>query len=83
MLAMTQVVKAIKGHKYAYEVKWDPKRKKQIWTYQGKVEERIDPEKLKGELYSAIIRHARVQKTDRKKIMKAIQEVLAKYEDYW
>ena len=80
---MAQVVKTIKGRKYSYEVKWDPKKKKQIWTYQGKVEKRIDPEKLKEELYSAIMRHARVQKTDRKKIMKAIQEVLAKYDSYW
>jgi hypothetical protein len=80
---MAQVVKTIKGHKYAYEVKWDTKRKKQIWTYCGKVEKRIDPEKMKGELYSAIMRQARVQKTDRKKIMKAIQEVISKYEDYW
>ena len=83
ILAMTQVVKTIKGRKYAYEVKWDPKRKKQIWTYQGKVERRIDPEKLKGELYSAIMRHVKVQKKDRKRIMKSIQEVLAKYDSYW
>jgi hypothetical protein len=80
---MTQVVKTIKGRKYTYEVEWDPQRKKQVWTYKGKVEKRIDPEKLKGELYSAIIRHVRVQKTDRKKIMKSIQEVLAKYDNYW
>jgi len=80
---MTQVLKTIKGREYAYEVKWDPKRKKQIWTYQGKVERRINPEKLKGEPYSAITRHVRVQKTERKKIAKAIQEVLAKYDSYW
>ena len=80
---MAQIIKTIKGRKYTYEVKWDPKRKKQIWKYLGKVEKRIDPEELKGELYSAIMRHARVQKTDREKIMKAIREVLAKYEDYW
>jgi len=80
---MAQIVKTIKGRKYAYEVKWDPKRKKQIWKYLGKIEKRLDPEKLKVELYSAIVKHARVQKTDRMKIMKAIQEVLAKYEDYW
>ncbi len=80
---MAQIVKTIKGRKYAYEVKWDPKKKKQIWKYLGKMEKRIDPEKLKGELYSAIMRHAKVQKTDRRKIMKSIQEVLEKYEDYW
>ena len=80
---MTQIVKTIKGRKYTYGVKWDPEKKKQIWTYQGKVEKRIDPEKLKGELYLAIMRHVRIQKEDRKKIMKAIQEVLAKYNNYW
>jgi len=42
MSTMTQVIKKIKGYKYIYEVEWDPKRKKQIWTYQGKVEKRID-----------------------------------------
>ena len=80
---MTQVIKTIKGRKYAYDVKWDPERKKQIWTYQGRVEKKTDLEKLKGELYSAIMRHVRIQKKDRKEIMKAIQEVLVKYEPYW
>jgi hypothetical protein len=83
MLVMSQVVKTIKGRKYTYEVKWDQQQKKQVWTYVGKVEKRIDPEKLKGELYSAIMRHVRVQKTERKNIMKAIQEVLIKYDSYW
>jgi hypothetical protein len=80
---MTQVVKTIKGRKYTYEVKWDPEKKKQIWTYCGKIEKKIDPEKLKGELYSEIMRHAKVQKTDSRKIMQAIQKVIAKYDDYW
>ncbi len=80
---MSQVVKTIKGRIYTYEVKWDPQRKKQIWTYQGKVEKKIDYEKLKCELYSTLIRHARIQKKDRKNIMKAIQEVLTKYEECW
>ena len=53
---MTQVIKTIKGRKYAYDVKWDPERKKQIWTYQGMVEKKIDLEKLKGELYSFLFR---------------------------
>jgi len=38
---------------------------------------------LKGELHCAIMRHVRIQKEDRKKIMKVIQDVLAKYDDYW
>ena len=80
---MAQIVKTIKGRKYIYEVKWDPQQKKQVWKYRGKFEKKVDPEKLRGELYSAIIRHVRVQKTDRKKIMKSIQEVLAKYKDCW
>jgi len=77
---MTRIIKTIKGRKYAYEVKWDPEQKKQIWTYQGKIEKKVNPEELKGELYSAIMRHVRIQKTEGKKIMKAIQEVLAKYQ---
>jgi len=80
---MAQVVKEIKGRKYTYEVKWYPQRKKQIWTYQGKLEEKIDQGRLKRELYSAIMRHARVQKKDGKNIMKAIREVLAKYDSHW
>ena len=80
---MSQIVKTIKGRKYAYEVMWDPQQKKQIWKYQGKVEEKIDQGKLKGELYSAIMRNVRLRKKDRKNIMKAIQEVLAKYKDCW
>ena len=80
---MAQVVKTIKGRKYTYDVKWDLQQKKQIWTYKGTIEKKIDPEKLKGELYSAIMRHVRIQKTERKKIMKAIQEILTKYDSYW
>ena len=80
---MSQVVKTIKGRKYTYEVKWDPQQKKQIWTYKGTIEKKIDPEKLKGELYSAIMRHVRVQKTERKNIVKAIREVMIKYDSYW
>jgi len=83
MLIMAQVVKTIKGRKYTYNVKWDPERKKQIWTYIGKIEKKIDPEKLKGELYSAIMKQTRIQKNDRRKIMHAIQKVIEKYEDYW
>ena len=83
ILSMTQIVKTIKGCKYVYDVKWDPERKKQIWTYQGKAEKRVDSERLKGELYCAIMRRARVKKEDQKEIMKAIQEVLVKYDNYW
>jgi len=79
---MTHVVKTIKGCKYAYEVTWDPEKKKQIWKYQGRAEKRFDSEKLKGELYCAIMRHVRIKKEDKKEIMKAIQEVLAKYEEH-
>jgi len=80
---MFQIVKTIKGRKYTYEVKWDPQRKKQIWTYQGKAEKKIDLGKLKGELHCAIMRRIRIRKEDRKEIMKATQEVLAKYDDFW
>ena len=83
MLSMAQIIKTIKGRKYAYDVKWDSEKKKQIWTYQGPVEKGIDPEKLKGALYLAIIRHVRIQKTERKEIKKAIQEVLEKYGSRW
>ena len=77
---MTQVIKTIKGRKYAYEVTWDPEKKKQIWKYQGRAEKKIDLEKLKGDLYCAIIRHVKIQKENRREIMKAIHEVIAKYE---
>ena len=80
---MARIIKTIKGRKYVYDVKWDPERKKQIWTYQGKVKKKTDLEKLKGELYSTILRHVMIKKKDRKKIMKAIQEVLVKYESHW
>ena len=33
---MALIVKEIKGHKYIYEVSWDPEKKKQIWNYVGK-----------------------------------------------
>jgi len=79
---MAQIVKTLKGCEYKYDVKWNPERKKQVWTYLGKAEKRIDPEKLKGELHCTIMRQVKIQK-NRKKIMKAIQEVLAKYDDYW
>ena len=80
---MTQVVKTIKGRKYIYEVKWDSQQKKQVWTYKGKVEERIDPENLKKELYRTIMKRSKIQKKDRKKIMEAIGEVLDNYNSYW
>ena len=80
---MTRIIKTIKGRKYAYDVKWDPERKKQIWSYQGKVKKKTDLEKLKGELYSTIMRHVSIKGKDRKEIMKAIQEVLVKYESHW
>jgi len=80
---MTRIIKTIKGRKYVYDVKWDPEKKKQIWTYQGKVKKKTDLEKLKGELYSTILRHVRIKKKDMREIMNAIQEVLVKYESHW
>lgn len=76
---MAKVIKTINGHKYAYIVEWDADQKKQIWKYQGKIEEKIDLEKLKKDLYLSIYRSIRVQKKDRKNIMKAIEEVIEKY----
>jgi len=80
---MAKVIKTINGHKYVYNVEWDANQKKQIWKYQGKIEEKIDLEKLKKDLYRSIFRNIRVQKKDRKNIMKAIEEVIEKYDDYW
>jgi len=80
---MTQIIKTIKGRKYAYDVKWDPEKKKQIWTYQGKVRKKTDLENLKSELYSTIMKHVRIKKKERKEIMKSIHEVLVKYESHW
>jgi len=58
---MGKVVKRIKGREYVYNVKWDPEKKKQVWTYEGKIGEKkkkmnLDREKLKEELYRAIKR---------------------------
>ena len=62
---MTQIIKTIKGRKYAYDVKWDPEKKKQIWAYQGKVRKKTDLENLKSELYSTIMKHVRIKKKER------------------
>ena len=80
---MTQVIKTINGRKYFYIVEWDPQRKKQIWTYQGKIEEKINPDELKKELYSSIFKSISVQKKDRRKVITSIDKVLEKYHDYW
>jgi hypothetical protein len=61
-------------------VKWDSKQKKQIWSYQGREDKKTDLRNLRGELYSAIMRRVRIQKKDRKEIMKVIQEALVKYQ---
>ena len=45
----------------------------------GKVEEKIDHREVEERIIFAIMRRVSVQKKDRKNIMKAIQEVLAKY----
>ena len=52
----------IKGHKYIYEVGWDPEKKKQIWNYVGKERDSkgVDPEKLKDEIYKAIKKDYRI-----------------------
>jgi hypothetical protein len=80
---MTQVIKTINGRKYSYNVEWDLKQKKQVWKYQGKIEEKIDPDELKKDLYSSIFKSISVRKKDRKKIITSIDKVIEKYDDYW
>ncbi len=80
---MTQVIKTINGRKYSYNVEWDSKQKKQVWKYQGKIEEKIDPDELKKDLYSSIFKSISVRKKDRKKIITSIDKVIEKYDDYW
>ena len=60
---MALIVKEIKGHKYIYEVSWDPEKKKQIWNYVGKERDAkgVDPEKLKDEIYKAIKNDYRIK----------------------
>jgi hypothetical protein len=58
---MGKVVKKIRGHEYAYNVKWDCEKKKQVWIYEGKIGGKkkkidFDREKIKEELYHAIKR---------------------------
>ena len=72
---MSQIVKTIKGRKYTYEVKWDPQQNKQIWTYQGKVEEKIDHEKLKRELYSATFPSRFNNRFSHKSLLDAIYKI--------
>ncbi len=79
---MSRVVKVIKGRKYVYDVEWDSERKKQIWTYKGKVgskkKKEFDKEKLKRDLYHTIKndRILKISKRDLKRIRNLIDKIL-------
>ena len=77
---MSRVVKVIKGRKYVYDVKWDSKRKKQIWIYKDKVgakkKKEFDKEKLKRDLYH-VIKNDRILKIS-KRNLKRIRNLIDK-----
>ena len=79
---MSQIIKKIKGHKYVYDVQWDPKEKRQVWKYIGKVGPRknkdIDNQLLKKDLYHAIKNDSiiRISKRDLKRIRNVIDKVI-------
>lgn len=58
-------------------------RRNKFGNIRGKIEEKIDPDKLKKDLYSSIFKSISVQKKDRKKIITSIDKVIEKYDDYW
>ena len=58
-------------------------RRNKFGNIGGKIEEKIDPDELKKDLYSSIFKSISVQKKDRKKIITSIDKVIEKYDDYW
>jgi len=83
VIKLAQVVKEIKGHKYLYEVIWDPKKKKQIWKYLGKAEVTVtfDPDKLNDDIYKAIKEdyRIRISKKDIKHIKNVVGKVIERH----
>jgi hypothetical protein len=81
------IVKEIKGHKYIYEVSWDPEKKKQIWNYVGKERDAkgVDPEKLKDDIYKAIKDDYRIKisKKDLKHLRSVVEKVIDKHKGHW
>ena len=84
---MAQVVKEIKGHKYLYEVIWDPKKKKQIWKYLGKAEVTVtfDPDKLNNDIYKAIKEdyRIRISKKDPKHLRNVVGKDIECHKEHW
>jgi len=76
-------VKEIKGHKYLYEVIWDPKNNKQIWKYLGKAKVTVtfDPDKLNDDIYKAIKEdyRIRISKKDIKHIKNVVGKVIERH----
>lgn len=85
MIKLVQIVKKIKGHEYVYEVTWDQEKKKQVWTYRGKVSKDFDPEKFKDEIYHAIKKDYRIRipKKDLKQLRNVIARVVDRYNERW
>ena len=84
-MKLVQIVKNIKGHEYIYEVTWDREKKKQVWTYRGKVSKDFDPETFKDEIYHTIKKNYRIKipKKDLKQLRKIIGVVVDKYKQHW
>lgn len=84
---MAQVVKEIKGHRYLYEVRWDPKKKKQIWKYLGKAEVTVtfSPDKLNDDIYKAIKEdyRIRISKKDLKHLRDVVGNVIVHHKEHW
>jgi hypothetical protein len=81
------IVKEIKGHKYIYEVSWDPEKKKQIWNYVGKERDAkgVDPEKLKDDINKAIKNDYRIKisKKDLKHLRNVVEKAIDKHKGHW
>jgi hypothetical protein len=85
MIKLAQIVKKIKGHEYIYEVTWDQEKKKQVWTYRGKVSKDFNLETFKDEIYNAVRKNYRIRipKNDLKQLRKVIAVVVDKYKQHW
>ncbi len=83
---MTQIVKEVKGHKYIYDMSWDPEKKKQVWKYIGKAKdtEVFDPEKLIDDIYKVTKKDSRIRVP--KKVghfRNVVEKVIEGHKGYW
>jgi hypothetical protein len=85
VIKLAQIVKKIKGHEYIYEVTLAQEKKKQVWTYRGKVSKDFNLETFKDEIYHAVRKNYRIRipKKDLKQLRKVIAVVVDKYKQHW